>query len=95
MKKIVFYHENASVAEVDFSRPWFGNPGVGATHYFFMVMIYLQSYLKKHRLDKDYQFILLTNEITKLPEGTIAYYVKSGEEAICKAIQLGADIFCC
>ena len=93
MKKIVFYHENAGVAEVDFSRPWLGNPGVGGTEYLFMVMIYyLQSYLKKHRLDKDYQFILLTNEITKLPEGTIAYSVKSDQEAIIKAKQLGAAI---
>ena len=35
----------------------------------------------------------MTNQITKLPEGTIAYSVKSGEEAISKANQLGADIF--
>ena len=94
MKKIVYYHENACVAEVDFSRPWLDNPGVGGTEYNFMVLIYhLQSYLKNHCLDREYQFILLTNEITKLPKGTIAYSVKSGEEAISKTKQLNADIF--
>jgi glycosyltransferase involved in cell wall biosynthesis len=92
MKKVVFYLENTGVAEVDFSHPNLGNPGVGGTQFLFMTQpYYLQAYALKHGL--DYEFILLTNEISKLPDGTIAYSVQSDEEAVQKANILGADLF--
>jgi glycosyltransferase involved in cell wall biosynthesis len=92
MKKVVFYLENTGVAEVDFSQPNLGNPGVGGTQFLFMTQpFYLHAYAQKIGL--DYEFILLTNEISKLPDGTIAYSVQSDEEAVKKAKQLEADIF--
>jgi glycosyltransferase involved in cell wall biosynthesis len=92
MKRVVFYLENSGVAGVDFSKPQLGNPGVGGTQFLFMTQpYYLQAYAKKHGL--DYEFILLTNEIARLPAGTIAYSVSTDEEAVEKAKELSADIF--
>jgi len=92
MKKVVFYLENTGVAAVDFSQPHLGNPGVGGTQFLFMTQpFYLHAYAQQN--DLDYEFILLTNEISKLPDETIAYSVQSDEEAVEKANELGADIF--
>jgi glycosyltransferase involved in cell wall biosynthesis len=92
MKKVVFYLKNSGVSEVDFSRPNLGNPGVGGTQFLFMMQpYYLQAHALKNGL--DYEFILLTNEISKLPDEAIAYSVRSDEEAVEKANRLGADLF--
>lgn len=92
MTRIAFYLPNESVSGVDFSKPWLGNPGVGGTQHLFMTQpYYLQRYAEKHGL--AYEFILLTNQVSKLPEGTVAYSVESHEEAIAQAQKLGVDIF--
>lgn len=92
MTRVVFYLPNSGVTEVNFSQPKLGNPGVGGTQFLFMTQAYyLQKYAKHNEL--DYEFVLLTNEITNLPEGTTAYSVQSDKEAIEKAKQLQADIF--
>ena len=92
MKRVVFYLSNQSVAGVDFSKPWLGNPGVGGTQYLFMTQpYYLQKCADSHGL--EFEFILLTNVLEHLPEGTKAYSVGSDAEAIAQAKALGADIF--
>ena len=92
MKRVVFYLDNSGVEQVDFSQPQLGNPGVGGTQFLFMTQPhYLQAYAKKH--GHEYEFILLTREISKLPAGTIAYSVESDREAVEKANELKADIF--
>jgi hypothetical protein len=92
MKRVVFYLDNTGVEGVDFSQPQLGNPGVGGTQFLFMTQpYYLQEYAKKH--DLDYEFILLTGEVSKLPVGTLAYSVQSDQEAVEKANELNADIF--
>lgn len=92
MTRVVFYLPNAGVSGVDFSKPWLGNPGVGGTQFLFMTQpFYLQRHAEKHGL--AYEFILLTDDVGKLPAGTRAYSVGSDRDAVLKAQELGAQIF--
>lgn len=87
--KPAFYLENERISNVDFSEPFLGNPGCGGTEYLFVATPY---YLQKHLPDLC-RPILLANDTSHLPIQIESHKVQNVHDALCKAKELGADLF--
>ncbi len=87
--KVAFYLENATIPDVDFTRPELGNPGCGGTEYLFATLPY---YLIKFGQSACTP-VLFANDTDHLPLGVTAHRVDDCYAALRAAKASGCNIF--
>lgn len=87
--KIGFYLDNGLLTEIDFRRPWEGNPGIGASAFMQVAVPY---FMQKYG-DLDEQQHIFAKDIRKLPAELVAHKVESIYDAVAQAKTTGIDYF--
>lgn len=86
--KIGLYLTNSMYGDLDLSKPYLGNPGIGGTQYMFLCLPhYYNLYFN------DVEFIFFAHKITTLSNKYKKFQVNSLIEAANMAKQKGCDIF--
>ncbi len=86
--KIGLYLENKNIANVDLSKPYLGNPGIGGTQFNFVSLVF---YYKKYF--NDVEFIIFANETKTLPEDFHTVYAKNCVDAYLLADKSSCTLF--
>lgn len=87
--KIGFFLDNRGVSKTDFSRPWEGNPGTGASEYMSVAVPYFIT--KLNELAEPVQIFAPVAD--KLPSNVVAHQCATIRDAAIKAKEVGIDYF--
>lgn len=89
MIKVALYLENKNIVNIDLSKPYEGNPGIGGTEFMFVSM----PYYYKEIISDDVEFIYYASNINSLHKKFDAVQVDSCYDAFIKSTMDQCDIF--